>query len=94
MKIFYYVSYNDYHFNVSNRRILANRRILDRVRLMLWISYRNFSFHHAIRFRPVERIVARVLPHSKLFDDVEAEFHFHVKTYPLRSTGKFHFFIS
>ena len=47
----------------------------DRFRLMLWISYRNFSYHHAIRLGPVERIAARFLPHSKRLDDAEAEFH-------------------
>ena len=52
-----------------------NRRILDRVRLMLWFSYRNFSYRHAIRFGPVERIATRLLPHSKRLDNMEAEFH-------------------
>ena len=61
----------------------ASRRILDRVRLMLWISYRNSSFHRAIWFRPVERIATRFLPHSKRLDNVEAEFHFHVRKFPL-----------
>ena len=55
--------------------ILANRRILERVRLMLWISYRNFSYHHAIRLGPVERIATRFLPHSKRLDNMEAEFY-------------------
>ena len=53
----------------------ASRRIVDRVGLMLWISYRNFSYHHAIRFGLVESIAARFLPHSKRLDNVEAEFH-------------------
>ena len=38
---------------------------------MLWISYRNFSFHNAIRFRPVERTATRSLPHSKRLDNME-----------------------
>ena len=49
----------------------AHRHTLDRVRLMLRIGYRNFSFHHAIRFRPVERIATRSLPHSKRLDNME-----------------------
>ena len=53
----------------------ANRLILDRVRLMQWISYRNFSYHHAIQFGPVERIATRFLPHNKRLDNMEAEFH-------------------
>ena len=61
----------------------ASRRILDRVRLMLWISYSNSSFYRAIRFRPVERIAMRFLPHSKRLDNIEAEFHFHVRKFPL-----------
>ena len=39
---------------------------------MLWISYRSFSFHHAMWFCPVERIAARFLPHSKRLDNMEA----------------------
>ena len=39
---------------------------------MLWISYRNFSFHHAMWLCPVERIAARFLPHSKRLDNMEA----------------------
>ena len=70
----------DYHFNVCFFSV--------KTRLLLWISYRNFSFHHAIRFRPVKGIVTRVLPYSKRLDNLEAEFHFHVKTFPLKSCSK------
>ena len=42
---------------------------------MQWISYRNFSYHHAIQFGPVERIATRFLPHNKRLDNMEAEFH-------------------
>ena len=51
----------------------ANRRILDRVSLMLWISYRNFSYLRAIRCDPVERTLTRFLSHSKGLDNMEAE---------------------
>ena len=64
--------------NFLLHQLRANRRILDRVRFMLWIFYRNFSFHHAIQFRPVERIATTSLPHSKRLD----------KTFPLQSTAK------
>ena len=30
-----------------------------------------FSFHHAIRFRPVERIAKRSLPHRKRLDNMK-----------------------
>ena len=76
VNIFYYISYMDYHFNVCFQKpinqglplilLRANRRILDCVRLMLWISYRNFSYHHAIRFGPAERIATRFLPQSNV----------------------------
>ena len=83
VNIFYRISFMDYHFNFLSIFPPANRRILDRVRLMLWISHRNFSFHYAIRFRPVrERISKRSLPHRKRLDNIEAEFHFPFKTLP------------
>ena len=63
----------------------ASRRILDRVRLMLWISYIIFSFHLAILFRPVERIATNFLSHSKRLGNMKDEFYFHVKTFPLQS---------
>ena len=83
VNIFYSISFMDYHFNLCLFFPRANRRILDRVRLMLWISHRNFSFHYAIRFRPVrERISKRSLPHRKRLDNMEAEFHFPFETFP------------
>ena len=59
VNIFYRISYIDYHFNVCFFPVQTDA-FLDRVLLMFWISYRNFSFH-AIRFRPVERIATRYL---------------------------------
>ena len=53
----------------------VNRRIIDRVGLMLWICTRIFSFYHAIQF-PVERFAMRSLGRSKRLDNEEAEFHF------------------
>ena len=53
----------------------CNRRIIDRVGLMLWICTGIFSFHHAIQF-PVERFAMRSLRRSKRLDNEEAEFHF------------------
>ena len=72
----------NYNFNVCFQEpinqglqlllLRANRRIFDRVRLMLWISYRNCSYHHAIRFGPVERIATEFLPHSNVAKTVNS----------------------
>ena len=70
VKTFNCISHMDYHVNTCFSPVQTDA-FLPRVHLMLWISYRNFSFHNAIRFRPVEHIATRSLPHSKRLDNME-----------------------
>ena len=68
VNILYCINYLDYQFNVCFFSVPQNRRILDRVRLMLWCCGLGAGFvfyHHAIRFGSVELIASRFLPHSK-----------------------------
>ena len=52
---------------------LANRNIIESVRLPAVDVYSHFSFHHAIKFHPVERIATRSMLHSKRLSQVNCQ---------------------
>ena len=68
--IFYCISYVEYHFNVCFSPVQTDAFLT----VYVWccgLVTGMFSFRHAIRFCPVERIAKRSLPHRKILDNME-----------------------